>query len=509
MQTVVARHQTAIDSEVQTLSQRVLLAEDLNSYDAGVVFAEVDSSVVDGPDIIKGDYDTVTEWDKYAYADISDYLISYEFERESDFPLQKVVKAKASIVLDKTKGAWYDLKVGRFLKILAGYYGFTIPQFVGKTQKPEHDINMKTTTINSYDILEYLDNYEMAGSIYTNVTGSEAIDNILTEIGFTAGQYILENSPNLIPFVWIKRGDRALDIIRKICEAENAVFYVDEFGIMRFENRYHLHLTSTPQATFHYGNITNISLEPTEVINKVYVKGYPREVQSSQIVWQKGNAEVIPAGGTLEIWADISDDYGELPCTNIYEPDSSGTNGSYFTGNASADGSDTNRTSSISVTTWETFGSTAHIILTNAYGSDIYLTELVLYGTPAKVTSEIEYETEDNDSMDEYGIKTFTINNDFIQSNDQARNLAQSIVHNFENPKSNIEIEVKGLPNLQLNDLVRVEVNDTGTAYNTYVRKITKLTNGYLHRLLLTNIEVQNYAIVDISTVDGSDVVAP
>ena len=513
MQSVSTKFREDVEKKSYRLSHLIKVAQDLTDYDDSIVFAEVGTSTVDGTDIIKGNYDTPTEWDYYNYEDITKRVISYEFIKETDYPLNKVAKSRASIVLDNSDGYLNNLRSGRFWKILSGVNGKVIPQFVGMNEHPKLDITDKTCLINAFDILQYLDNYEMTGNILTDVTGDEAIESILNEIGFIDGQYVLEESVNTIPFLWIRPKDKALEVIRKICEAENGLFYIDEDGIMRFENRYHFHKEphKTIQYTFNYDNVIHFETEPEEVINKVFIKAYPREVQSSQIVWQKTDTEKIGSGGSLVLWASITDDYGDLPCTNVYEPDDSGTDGSIFT--AKVAGTETDASGDISVTEFSVLGgSIVKIELTNGNAKEVELTELILYGTPAKVIKVIEYESEDSlaqDSIDEFGKKEYTIENDFIQSGDLARNLANSIIYNFKDPMNSLRLKVKGVPQLQIGDYVAVNLKDF-ESLNMYVASIQKDPRNLDLEILVRERVVQNYAIVDETLVDSEDyIVAP
>lgn len=698
MQTIPTELTNIIASKSQKLAHQLRVAWDLNDFLSTITFAVVGTSVVGGQDIVKGNAAAVTEWDKYTYQDETDYVKKFEFVREMGFPLNSVIKSRASVILDNTnkrflphalpfgtaveiddcdvatgwtqsedgiaptastarkegsgslncgintagsantyaqydktpspakdisaiadadkkialflyvkdrtklatanaveirvgsdattnyyriqianseilQNGWNeikksatkvgtpvenaidavrvifnepaspvaitlgDLKVdyirvcdsteednyvgsfirgGRFIKLFAGYNNYSIPQFVGMTDRPKSNIKNKETIINAYDVLHYLENWQIStGYLLENHRGDEVIEHILNDAGFTSGQYSLETSMMTIPFTWIKKGEKALDVIRKVCEAENATFYVDEEGIMRFENRYHWSQSphTTSQYTLDYdGEIIDVGLEPTEVINKAKITGFPREVQASQKVWEKESSTVINAGQTLEIWVEFRDDYGELPCTAITQPTAGGAT-SYFKGNNSSDGTGTDRTSDLTLSTWTTFGgTTAKMIFTNGGASKLYLTECVIFGTPAKVTKEITYETPDTDatdSIDEFGLKSYEMRNDLIQSNDYARTLADTIVYSFKEPKKSLELEIKGLPHLQLGDLVTVNENSTGETYTMYVTKIQKLAEGYFNKVLLRERTVQQYAIVGTSLVAGPDVVGP
>ena len=513
MQSVVPRLQKAIDNNTQTLIHRVLLAFS-NEYDESVEWATVGTSVVGGSHLVKGNYDTVTEWDKYKYIDISKDVINYEFQREMDFPVNRVIKSRASLVLNNTDGRYFNLRNKRFIKILSGYDGFLLPQFVGITERPVNDIKSNTTTINCFDILDFLEGYKLEPVFLIDKRTDEVIEYILNEIGFIEGQYDLEPSISTIPFTWIESENNALDVIRKLCEAEDGLFFVDEYGVMRFHNRFHIVNITEPQFNLNYSNINNLQLEPTEVINKVLIKSYPREVKPNKLVWESRNSEEYLSGETKEVFAQITDiNDNPLPCTNIYEPTALGNNGSLYEANSENDESGIDRTSDIEILEFSILGgTTVKIVIKNNSANPLFLTKLVLFGTPAEIIKEIEYETPNSltqDSIDEFGEQVYELDNDFIQTPSFARNLANMIVLNFKDPTKSTEVEIKGNPALQLNDFITISDHISKENYTMYINKLQKLTNGYNQRLLLRERVIQSFAVVGTSVVDGDDIVAP
>ena len=526
MQTIPQRLSDAVDSDKQTLNQKVSIAWDLDSYDADVVFAEVDSSLVDGRHIVKGYGDAVTEWDKYLYTDETQNLMYYEFVRDAGWPLNEVVKSRGSVALSNTSRRYLPhdtpfsgeedfigdhIKAGRFIRVHAGYGRDIIPQFVGITERPVNSVSWMDTKINFFDVIEYLEGKELDGALLQNKKGDEVIKHILDELGFTEDQYDLSESLNMIPFVNIKGGDKALDIIRKVCEAENGRFYADEHGILKFENRFRLAFEpyTESQYTFNYDNsIIESILEPTEVINKAFITAYPREVQANQKVWDFTGGEMVRVSSSVTIWADIFDDYGDLPCTNIYE----WTNGSYFLATDKELGDGTDVTSDFTVTEFSVLGgSTVKMTFRNDGSKTSYINEIALFGTPAKVKTEIEYETPDADataSIAEFGVKAYELRNDFIQSENEARGLGRTLVYTNKDPKKSIEIKVKGIPQIQIDDQVTVQEGTTEEELECYIIRIEKLADGYNQRLILKERVIQSFAIVDTSLVDGDDVVA-
>ena len=103
------------------------------------------------------------------------------------------------------------------------------------------------------------------------------------------------------------------DLLKELAEAEAALVFVDEQGIIRFWNRTHLAKTQPTAHTFSYSNLTNLQIKSTPVINSAQVVAKPFKVQAFQKLWEleQGSEQTkIKAGKTIDIFAEFPADWG-------------------------------------------------------------------------------------------------------------------------------------------------------------------------------------------------------
>lgn len=80
MQSVSSQFTARTSKAVRPISWKVLISWD-KAFDAAVDFFTIEGSSIGGGDIIKGDGSVVQEWDKYAFEDYSDRVLSVEVNR--------------------------------------------------------------------------------------------------------------------------------------------------------------------------------------------------------------------------------------------------------------------------------------------------------------------------------------------------------------------------------------------------------------------------------------------
>ena len=124
---------------------------------------------------------------------------------------------------------------------------------------------------------------------------------------------------------------------------------------------------------------------------------------------------------------------------------------SNFAVNLNSDGSATTDVSSyISVTTVALSGSNAQITFTNTYTQPIYITQMALYGTPAKVTQVIDQVFTNPTSIALYGInpsnngQPLVIQNNLVQDPYTAYSICYQLVQDYNAPLQRMSLEVMG-----------------------------------------------------------------
>lgn len=518
MQTVPQTFTDLANGGVRPHSYQLRMSFD-KQFDPDIGFFTLSSddtpmSLLNGPDVLapSGDND-IAFGQQYDYADFTDRVVQLEWEREQEVPYS-VTLAMADITLNNydnyfTRGAGGPLDPNilprRPARILAGFKGINIPQFVGLTETaPKVERSTRTATVHCMDFLsslfnKNLDSTVMLQDVYTH----EVLEYLFDLFELLPSQYVLDDSFNQISFVYWEKGVNLGTAVRDLMQAELGSLYMDELGIIRFKNR--VKVSSSPVYTFNNSNIVDYSIsDETNIINVVEIRANVRAVQPMQPVYTLFEPIFIIAGQTKEEFFSLTD-----PITSV------GTITNYLA-NTQADGEGTDATSDITIDDVYAFANSAKVTFTNNGTTDAYLTELEIPGTPAKATGDPLYiRLVDEDSVDQFEEQVLEINNDFVQTSDAANSLGLSLLNYYGNYGNNIQLEVKGSPALQTGDNISVEVDNINDVYTiTKIANIHSIAGGFTQRLTARVFNIPDFFILssddeDRSLLNGEDVLAP
>jgi hypothetical protein len=466
----------------------------------------------------------ITEWDKYEYTDFSNRILHMEATHEQDIT-GNLTMGIADLELHNTDDKFtpdVDPTIGTYvqsphrpMRLSAGFGLQTVPIFVGLTEKaPSLSEDKKTAKFHAIDFIKSLSGIKITQSgMYQDQRIDQVISDLLiTYAGLSPTQFVLEPGMRAVPFIYFKKDTTLGKAITLLCQSELATFFEDEAGVLRLWNRQHLVTNSTPVWTFNRDNCREITYpDAKNVINTVEVMGNVRKVQANQKLWELASATKVPAGGTLEIFGDFKDDYGDLPVTTADTPAylASATT-SYYATNLAQDGTGTPENAFITLTSFNKFATGFKAVFSNSAPYEIYVTALEVFARPAKVISEIYHLAQDVTSVGKYEEQPYTIENDYIQSEVFAKTISTMLIADRANPSGVREIEVtRGVPQLQVGDLVTF--NDGKTSGTYYVqKKTTSVGKGGLTQVLtLVKRSIASYFTVGISMIGGSDIIAP
>jgi hypothetical protein len=194
------------------------------------------------------------------------------------------------------------------------------------------------------------------------------------------------------------------------------------------------------------------------IINRIIIKGSPRSVKGETEIWRNGIEEVIASSDTLTIWADFED-----PVSDITQPAAT----TDYTAFTATGGGGANITADISIAAIDEFAKAAKMQITNNNAGTAYVNLLRLRGTPATIDYQIKEVFQDDDSITDYNEHQKEINNPFIDKRAFAENMAQNIVRRHKLPTDVLKLKIRGIPQLQLRDRVRVKDQDLNT-YTEY-----------------------------------------
>lgn len=525
MQSVSTEFTTRTDAQIRPLLWKVLISWD-KAYDAGVDFFTVGSSTIGGTDIIKGSGSVVQEWDRYVYEDYSDRVLSVEINRETEPPTSPITLATATIVLDNhddifTPGNGSSPLDGflisrRPVRINLGFGTESVAKFVGiTTTKPVVDERSKTVKLQCIDFLNAIMNVPLDEEVmYINARTDEIIQGLLELGGLNASQFDLDYGTVIIPFAYFKKGSKIGDGIKDVAEAELGNVSMLENGTPRFFNR-HNWADNASVWNFDKDNvIEKKALGESSVINVVEVFSKAREVQAKQKIWEaNGEIEMAP-NTTTEVFIDFKDEYGDLPVPSADDPDyvSVATTSLYAT-NDRRDSTGATYEADISLTSSTLFSTGMKLVFTSTADVPVFLTRLEIHGTPAKVAQDIYVRVTDTASIgtkDGYEERPVKIDNDLIQDETAANSIGGIIIADRAQDDDQQELIVKSVPQLQIGDMITYDdENVVGETY--FVTRINDIVNnsGYRQLLRVSKRTINKYFAVAISSLGGTDKIAP
>lgn len=472
-------------------------------------------STIGGKDVIGSSGGVISDWNRYQYQDESSRLTGMSYERSLQIPIGGVAKAMAEVNLDNTSNRYTPRQMGgsselftavskprRPIILNAGFnYGGvdqTIPQFVGVTTKtPVSSMREKTTRLQADDFLGFLQNrYVDDSSMFTGLRTDQVIENILQNLGYGTAQYSLDYGIQVVPFGLFEVGTKYLDIINKLVQAENGHFYQDEAGILRFENRQHWDASpyNQVQRVLQTSQVIDAKApEDSYIINVVEVKSKPRAKQPNQLVFTLSGTKELTAAGNTEIFINFDD-----PMLSIDNP--------VYVANTLSDGTGTDITSSVTLKSFSKFAKSCKIVLSTNLPGGGYITAMTLYGRPAKVSKDIYTRLQDDSSVTAYEERPYIIENDYIQSQDWANSFAQMVLNDYSNVENLQEIVIRALPELQMGDLVSWQ----GRYWRVYgIKTSVSPSGGLLQTLKILQRTITTYFRIGISTIGGTDKIAP
>ena len=501
---------TISDSALQPIAQinyGVSFAFD-RTYNSSTTFFTIGTSLIGGNDFIPGSGNVVQEWDKYAYSDYTDRIISVSWVRETD-RISSIASAYCDIVLnnydDLFSSGNYILN-GRPVRLFAGLNDEKVQVFVGATVgRPIIDEKSKTATYHCIDFLGVLMDRTVEDiSGQANCRSDTALGLIFQAAGLLSTQYSLDIGYNYIPYFYVDSGTLVRDACEKVMNAEMGRLFMGEDGTIRFYNRQN----TTSNILWQFKDSTNIvdADKPTasDITNVVNITANIRTASPNAQVWQLATPVIISGSSTLDVWADLSD-----PCSSIDTPVyyASATTSSYTVNEASDNSGayDTNVTVSYSYL----FGSTYKLTFTNAASYPLYITDVTLYGVAYTVANTAKVTESDSASVALYEEQPYDYETDFFESDSAARSRALVLLQDYASDIPAVNITVKGNPCLQLDDTVSV---DLFGRYDTY--KITRIDcemakGNFIQRLRVKKYSRRQYFTINQSQVGGSDYIAP
>jgi hypothetical protein len=521
MQTVTNQFHESAQGNVIPISWLARISFD-KQFDDTVEFFTFDSSVFDGGDLLApNDDNPISYWDYYRYLDYTDRIVNMEWSRQIEFPYS-VSAAMADFTMNNfddyftpNSGSPIDQYIipKRPVRLYAGYQNAeTIQQFVGLTEKaPIRDENSKTANFHCIDFLSVIFTLELNETVaMQNVTTDVVLAAIFTQFGLSPSSYSLAQGRNRIPFLFFEKGSNAGKAIRDLMQAEMGNLWIDEQGVIRFEQR--LLAVETPVMSFDNNNTVDAtSLGDDHIINYVKITSDVREVQNHQVVfsnarepgipWSLSNdAFIIPANSSRPYESDLED-----PNLTIDEPViGEQENTSWLT---AVDSEGNTVSSNISITGSVLNTNQFITFIENNNSFPIEIDQLELWGQPAKIVNTINFRARDDESIDKYEEQVLDITNNFFGSVTNCDSFARTILDAYSENDPFIELNVKGDYSLQLGDIIDVDVRSFIGEYK--ITGITNVLNPYECKIRASKYTPRDWFTFDVDEFDGPALLAP
>lgn len=519
MQKVSQRFHDVSQANIRHHSWNLLMSFN-KEFQQNAEFFILDKSLLDGPHLLAPVGDNPLQyWDAFKYEDYSDRVISLEWSREASFP-SSVQSALCTVVCNNLDNYFTPrtnspiskyILPGRPIKVLAGHSDTeSLQQFVGVTQgKPELDREARTAKFSATDYLTEIFKVNLSDSVsMSNVRTDEALKALFKLYGIEDRLLNFDKGRNVIPFLFLGEGSNTAEAFKSIMEAEGGRLWIDESGIIRFDQR--LAQNQKPVFVFNASNIVSItSTEDSQIINHITIKSNIREVQRSQPIFTGSLSSPtlsqpvkIPSNGTLEYSMQLKDPLKGFTALGIGA--ASGTSWASF---AKENGEAVSSGVSFIGNKIGADALTLTIKNTNPY--TVHLTAIEVYGEPAKIVDTIYFEASDPDSIEKYGEHLLKLENDLFGSESNCESYAYTILDSYANLDSTIEMTVKGDYSLQLGDIIKVNTEKVIGTFEIIGMSYSLSSSGVTQTIKARKHTVRNWFILDQSKLNESDVLTP
>lgn len=530
MQAVSAGFNAAVAAPITQPRPACLISWDKN-IDTAAKFFQLDMSYLDSNDNLKGPGGTLAYFDRYRYVNETEYVQNYSITKKVSSRPWGVIMAQAEINLNNTSKRFlpgFDPTIGNYIlrdrpvKLGIGYGNEYINLFVGYCERPKNTYNKRITTLQCFDAMTYLSRCKSNLGVYVNTPATTIIYDLLVEQGFAPSQFSLDPTLQIPIGYFAPKGKTVTDMFEDFCEAEGALMFVDEQGIIQFWNRLHFIRNNTSKWAFNYSNAVDLQWDSTNVINDVLVTSKPLKPAAFNKLYELSGGTgdtMIPPGGSIDIFAEFKDDVGSFPAISVDLPVHVSLNAgsSNYSTNYNKDGTGDPGNAFVTLTSVYNFGESYRMTFSNSGALPIYITALQLFGQPAKVTALATSPQIDNTSIGKYGLnpddgsKEIEITNDLIQDVASANTMGQLLVSLFAEPMSRIKMPILPVPQLQIGDAVTTLIEDTAQSLLTYVMGYDLFfgVDANLTQSLFVEARPNyKYFQLDLSNLDGSDKLA-
>lgn len=446
------------------------------------------------------DYKLEVQWDGASWTDESDYFVSAKANEKLSETSGEGIASTLDVELQNTTErftpgnssspiyAYLKPRVAIRLSMIMG--GYTYRMFTGYIKNIHPSYRTKVCSLECYDNQVLVYNKRANGIVYQDKRSDQLLSTLAELAGLTDDQFSFDIGTHIVNFGYFE--DRNVwPIMGEIAVAERGRVFFDRDGILKFWNRDKLHNRHAAITVSLEDHITDLdySVSEHEIKNAVIVQATPRASAGVKVVWSSGNAEYlnpytdtlvwIPANNSQVATLELDD-----PCTTFITP----IKNTDYTANSAQDGTGDDLTDNIVINEFVNYGNAVFISVLNIGDTDAYLTKFQVRGNPAEILKWIRVTSTDDESIDNYGRQEFKIENNFIDSEDSAREISEEELYRRKDSVNLFRINIVGIPHLLCGDVINVE-HQSGVFKEFMINEMTWDLDdgGFRQKLTLVN----------------------
>lgn len=480
-------------------------------------------STIGGNDIIGAIVGAIGSPSNYKYFDESVRVLSINYERGYNMPQGGLTMALADARFDNTSRRFTPRYMGGVSEISTAIQpskpvmisaGFnlggidqTLPQFVGIiSEQPQVSVRDRQMAIKMQDYAYYFQNKKLDSAVvFTGQRTDQVMTTLASQLGMSTAQYDFDTGINIIPYGAFDVGITFATAFGELAESENGHVYFDESGILKFENRQHwgsAPYTNVQKVITTAMVIDSDSTDQSHIVNVVEVNSNVYVKQPEQVIFRLNQFDTlrIPANSTATLFVNFDD-----PVLSMTTPIAGGAS-SFFLAYLNNDGTGVDLTGNVSVTNVARFAQSAKLTFRNTSNNDAYMNTLVITGRVARNVAPIYTRATIGHSITAYQEQVLTLDNRFIQNQSWAESYANMILQDFAYPENLQKITIRAIPELQLGD----QISWQGRYWRLFDIKTTVDPQvGFIQELTMLQRAITTYFRIGISTIGGSDKIAP
>lgn len=275
----------------------------------------------------------------------------------------------------------------------------------------------------------------IVSELYENKKISEMITTLVTNYGLSSDEYSIQTTTYQIPYVFFRPASYA-SLIKKLVIAEGGYAYFDELGIFQFKNRDWVNT----EIAKHYTDsliLKNTASQPyvaSKMKNRIKIKSRPLYLSEQKNIYTLNDTITVEKNSSKTI-----------PC--------------YFLNSPCKDVQNAVITKDAAISVVENkYNYAIFLTFTNATGGDLTVTAIIIEGKPLVEEGITIADVSDSDLIFTYGEKLYTIDNPYIQNDDESQELASSLLASKKDPSPDITFEALSMPWIQLGDRIAVKL---------------------------------------------------